>query len=124
MIEQIEKPQGPRQPQSARIGADGPRTTACPAGSRTFCRLSSDGLGIQCARCGCWKRGEEPPECPPYITRSEPDGARLPHITTRRQNEAARRDYMAKLEAECAEPSPALVMLDRERERRRQEKVG
>lgn len=51
-----------------------------------FCDIVDDGLGLECRRCGSWKRGKEVPECPPYITRTEPDGDRLPHIKTAKQN--------------------------------------
>jgi hypothetical protein len=70
-----------------------------------FCSFSSDGLGISCARCGSWRRGDTPPDCPPYITRSEPDGTRLPHITTAGENSTARDRYFDRLEED----------LDRER---------
>lgn len=55
----------------------------------TFCDPEFDGLGTSCKRCGSWKRGTEPPACPPYITRSEPDGKRLPHIKTQEENTMA-----------------------------------
>lgn len=56
---------------------------------KDFCDLRDDGLGIECQRCGSWKRGKERPSCPPYITRSEPDGDRLPHIKTPEENKRA-----------------------------------
>ena len=46
-----------------------------------FCSFYFDGLGTECRRCRCWQRGTEPPECPPFITRCEPDNKRLPHLT-------------------------------------------
>lgn len=66
----------------------------------TFCSFKFDGLGTECERCGSWHRGIEPPDCVPFITRCEPDGARLPHIKTAEQNRAARSEYFQKLEAE------------------------
>ena len=37
-----------------------------------FCEHQDIGLGVRCNRCGSWYR-YGPPDCPPYITRSEPD---------------------------------------------------
>jgi hypothetical protein len=65
------------------------------------CRPISDGLGVRCERCGCWKRGTDTPDCPPYITRSEPDGARLPHIKTLAQNKLAHAEHMSAMDREC-----------------------
>lgn len=64
-----------------------------------FCKLRFDGLGTECERCGCWTRGKGAPECPPYVTRCEPDGKRLPHIKTNEQNRKARREFFGHLEA-------------------------
>lgn len=55
----------------------------------SFCDPEFDGLGMQCRRCGSWKRGTDSPTCPPYITRSEPDGKRLPNIKTQEENTRA-----------------------------------
>lgn len=55
----------------------------------SYCDPSFDGLGTKCRRCGSWQRGKEPPACPPYITRMEPDGARLPNIKTQEENTRA-----------------------------------
>lgn len=55
----------------------------------TFCDPHFDGLGMGCKRCGSWSRGSEYPECPPYITRLEPDGKRLPQIKTPEENTRA-----------------------------------
>jgi hypothetical protein len=60
-----------------------------------------DGLGTSCGRCGCWTRGTDAPRCPPFITRMEPDGARLPHITSPPQNQRAHADHMAALDRDC-----------------------
>lgn len=68
-----------------------------------FCKFSFDGLGTECGRCKSWRRGAEPPDCPPYVTRSEPDGDRLPHITTVDENRTAHRAYLASLDPEWAE---------------------
>ncbi len=54
-----------------------------------WCNKIYDGFGTECQRCGSWTRGRKWPECPPYITRMEPDGERLPHIKTHEQNKAA-----------------------------------
>lgn len=54
-----------------------------------YCDSQFDGLGTECRRCGSWKRGKDAPDCPPYITRLEPDGERLPHIKTAEENKAA-----------------------------------
>lgn len=59
-----------------------------------FCILSNDGLGVQCSRCGSWLRGNDAPDCPPYVTRSEPDYARLPHLAVDGANQRAHRDFM------------------------------
>lgn len=67
-----------------------------------FCRLSFDGLGTSCARCGSWIRGTEAPTCPPYITRAEPDWQRLPNIKTHDDNARAYVDFMHAREVECA----------------------
>lgn len=66
-----------------------------------FCRPYFDGLGTSCGRCGNWTRGTDAPRCPPYITRVEPDGLRLPHITTKAENTKAHRAHMAVLDREC-----------------------
>lgn len=52
-----------------------------------FCDFEQLSLGTTCHRCGSWSR-EGVPECPPWVTRSEPDNARLPHILTDEQNQA------------------------------------
>ena len=62
-----------------------------------LCHFEFDGLGTKCTRCGCWTRGTTPPECPPYITRMEPNNARLPHLTAE-QNQQACKDYFARLD--------------------------
>lgn len=59
-----------------------------------FCDLHFDGLGTECRRCRSWRRGKQAPDCPPYITRSEPDGDRLPDIKTTKQNHAAWQKYI------------------------------
>lgn len=64
-----------------------------------LCKFKFDGLGTECTRCGSWRRGSEPPDCPPYITRSEPDLTRLPHIKTAQQNKQAWTEYFAALDA-------------------------
>lgn len=70
-----------------------------------FCAFTYDGLGIECRRCGCWQRGGvRNPECPPYITRMEPDGERLPHIKTLEQNRAAHAHWLAEEEERCGPP--------------------
>lgn len=79
-------------------------TTLAKAEGRKFCDPVYDGLGMRCKRCGCWKRGENAPDCPPYITRCEPDAERLPHIKSASQNSRARAEYFAKLESEIANP--------------------
>lgn len=60
-----------------------------------FCDLSFDGLGTACGRCGSWQRGKQPPLCPPYVTRCEPDGARLPSIKTAADNDKAFKAFVA-----------------------------
>lgn len=57
-----------------------------------FCRWQKQALGTVCLRCGSWSR-EGNPSCIPYVTRTEPDNARLPHIETAAQNQAAYDDY-------------------------------
>jgi len=52
----------------------------------SYCDLHFDGLGTDCRRCGSWRRGKKAPDCPPYITRCEPNGERLPHIKTDAEN--------------------------------------
>lgn len=42
----------------------------------------------------------EAPDCPPYVTRSEPDNARLPHITTLAENNRLWTAYLASIDAE------------------------
>lgn len=66
----------------------------------TFCTLTFDGLGTACARCGSWSRGKRAPECPPYVTRCEPNIARLSHIKTPEQNAKARLDWLALADGE------------------------
>lgn len=63
-----------------------------------FCELSFDGLGTNCARCGSWVRGRGRPTCPSYITRCEPDGARLPHIKSPAENAGAHSRWIKMLE--------------------------
>lgn len=64
-----------------------------------FCDLHHTGNGIGCGRCGCWWADGEPRTCPPFITRTEPDGKRLPHIKTREENH---RRWLAYVEADKA----------------------
>tara|TARA_B100000965_G_scaffold331170_3_gene295218 strand:+ start:3460 stop:3720 length:261 start_codon:yes stop_codon:yes gene_type:complete len=64
-----------------------------------FCELDRSGLGTKCLRCGSWSR-EGDPSCPPYVTRSEPDNARLPHLRTKEQNNAAYEEWWAEREKE------------------------
>jgi hypothetical protein len=71
----------------------------------TFCDPHFDGLGTECRRCGSWKRGRRRPDCPPYITRTEPDGARLPHIKTPRENRHAWITWAAVEEEQHPHPS-------------------
>jgi hypothetical protein len=78
----------------------------------TFCDPASDGLGVSCRRCGSWRRGIKTPDCPPYITRCEPDGSRLPHIKTAEQNRMAWITWMA-IEDE-QHPAPAVPNRDGE----------
>lgn len=56
--------------------------------SGTFCKWSTQGSRTECHRCGsiCYDGNE--PTCPPWVTRSEPDGLRLPHIKNIEQNKA------------------------------------
>ena len=71
-----------------------------------FCKVSHDGLGNHCARCGSWARDDAQPICPPYVTRCEPDNQRLPHITTAAQNSLAHlRWYNSQLSEIAAELS-------------------
>lgn len=87
--------------QENAAGKPGP-TAQKPAQARpNFCDHHYDGFGTTCRRCGNWARGEEPPICPPYVTRYEHDGARLPHITTREENAAAHRAFLASLDPAC-----------------------
>lgn len=67
-----------------------------------FCRYSFDGLGTKCDRCGCWARGTEPPPCPPYVTRYEPDGSRLPQIKTPEDNRLACERYLDQRQGELS----------------------
>lgn len=69
--------------------------------SGPFCKPKFDGLGTACCRCGCWKRGTEPPDCPPFVTRCEPDNARLPHIKTAADNTRLHRQWLSALAATC-----------------------
>lgn len=69
----------------------------------TLCTRLFDGLGTSCSRCGSWTRGRATPECPPYVTRCEPDNARLPHIKTPEQNTQARLDWLALADGETHE---------------------
>jgi hypothetical protein len=66
----------------------------------TFCMPKWDGLGTSCGRCGCWARGIDVPKCPPFITRMEPDGTRLPDIKTHKQNSEAHAKYMSEMDRE------------------------
>jgi hypothetical protein len=68
-----------------------------------FCSFITDGLGTKCERCGCWRRGDEPPPCPSYITRFEPDGSRLPHIKTHAENALAMELYFDERDAALAQ---------------------
>ncbi len=73
----------------------------------TYCAIHFDGLGTECKRCGSWKRGTDAPDCPPYITRCEPDGERLPHIKTHEQNRMAWITWSAIEEAQHPYPKSA-----------------
>lgn len=53
-----------------------------------FCQFDRSGYGVKCNRCGSWSCDKDP-TCPPYITRSESDNDRLPHIKTQADNQAA-----------------------------------
>lgn len=77
-----------------RGGAGG----AKEGGVVSFCDLSFDGLGMSCGRCGSWRRGEIAPDCPPYVTRHEPNGERLPHIKTAAENTRLHHEYFASLD--------------------------
>ena len=59
-----------------------------------LCNWSKEGSRTECHRCGsiCYDGNE--PTCPPWITRSEPDGDRLPHIKTAEQNRAAHQAWI------------------------------
>lgn len=72
----------------------------------TFCELHFDGLGTECLRCGNWKHGANLVDCPPYITRMEPDGKRLPHITTPEQNRMLWITWNAEEQEEHPQPWP------------------
>lgn len=74
----------------------------------TFCKPQFDGLGTGCLRCGCWARGTKPPRCPPFVTRCEPDGTRLPDIKSEAENRKARLSYFAELDAQYASENPAV----------------
>jgi hypothetical protein len=63
-----------------------------------FCDHHPDGFGVLCRRCGSWTRGDIGPVCPPFVTRSEPDNARLPHIKTREENKAAHNAFLVSLD--------------------------
>lgn len=54
-----------------------------------YCQWLIEGERTECLRCGSVNYVGDEPTCPPWITRSEPDGARLPHIKTRKQNNDA-----------------------------------
>lgn len=54
-----------------------------------FCKHRQNGTGISCDYCGCWKAGVMPPSCPTYITRTEPNLNRIPHIKTIEDNNVA-----------------------------------
>jgi hypothetical protein len=53
-----------------------------------FCEWLKDGDRTECRRCGCVNYDGHEPTCPPWITRSEPNGKRLPHIKSLEQNKA------------------------------------
>lgn len=59
-----------------------------------FCDWSTEGDRTECRRCGsvCYDGNE--PTCPPWITRFEPDGRRLPEIKTAAQNNATHREWI------------------------------
>jgi hypothetical protein len=71
-----------------------------------MCDLHFDGLGTECSRCGSWRRGAELPDCPPYITRMEPDGERLPHIKTAEQNRLLWLTWSAEEQEQHPQPWP------------------
>lgn len=71
----------------------------------TYCEAKFDGLGMECQRCGSWRRGRNAPDCPPYITRVEPDSSRLPHIKTNEQNRLAWITWASYEEVQHPEPA-------------------
>jgi len=64
---------------------------------KSLCQFESDDLGTSCKRCGCWWRLGEFIECPPFITRCEPDAERLPHLAEQSANDLAHKEYMDRL---------------------------
>lgn len=72
----------------------------------TYCDPHFDGTITECQRCGSSKRGAEFPDCPPYITRMEPDGDRLPHIKTAAENRQAWLTWAAEEDIEHPQPWP------------------
>jgi len=71
-----------------------------------FCDWSTEGGRTECRRCGSVCYDGREPTCPPWITCEEPDGARLPHITTPEQNRAA---WQAWVDAETYKTPTALL---------------
>jgi hypothetical protein len=68
-----------------------------------FCKWTTEGDRTECHRCGsiCYDGGE--PLCPTWVTRSEPDNKRLPHIKSPEQNNVA---YLAWLYAQNYKKKP------------------
>lgn len=61
-----------------------------------FCHWSREGDRTECRRCGSVCYDGNTPICPPWVTRTEPDGKRLPHIATAEQNRAAFEAWIAE----------------------------
>ena len=76
-------------------GVDAPKQQqGWEAMNTDYCQWLTEGKRTECLRCGSINYEGNEPTCPPWITRSEPDGARLPHIKTRKQNNAAWREWV------------------------------